>query len=80
MDLSNAVIDEETGKVWIEHWNSNPSEYTSPTLNCSLGLVDKDLLPQILSIKVKACCGVDRYKYFLASANNVSIWKYGHQL
>jgi len=77
MDISNVVYDPETGMVWIEHWNSNPSPYTMPQHNVSLGLVDEHALPEILAIKVKACCGVDRLKYQLASAINVSVWKTG---
>ena len=77
MDLTNAVYD-ENGLVYIEHWNSNASPYTSPRFNTSIGAVDISLLPQLLSEKVKACCGVNRYKYMLASFNNVSIWKTGH--
>ena len=77
MDLSNAVRD-NNGLVYIEHWNSNPSPYTIPKFNTSIGAVDEHLLPELLSTKVKACCGVDRFKYRLASYNNVVIWQTGH--
>lgn len=72
------MVRNSDGLVAIEHHNSNPSEYTVPQHNVSLGWVKEEELPRILLIKVKACCGVERYKYHLASANNVSIHYTGH--
>lgn len=73
----NPVYD-ENGNVYIEHWNSNPSEYTSSSFNTSIGVVSPALLSSILAIRVAACCGIEKQKYHLASFNNVSIWKTGH--
>ena len=67
-----------SGKVYIAHWNSNPSPKTSPQHGVSLGTVEKGELPVLLEESVKACCGVRRKKYHLASAGEVSVWFTGH--
>ena len=73
------MVKDENGKVYIRHWNSNPSPYTNPAYNVSLGVVDEGALPQILAIRAAICCNKTRLKYSLASELDVRIWKTGSQ-
>lgn len=74
------------GQVAIQHWNSNPASVEVggkiyswvPKYNVSLAWVDEADVPYVLSIKVQACCGVNRGKFVESNENNVSIWETGH--
>jgi hypothetical protein len=72
------MIKNEQGLVAIRNMNSNPSKYTRPQHNVSLGWVAEDKLPQILAERVRSCCGNTRLKYHLANENDVSIFNTGH--
>ena len=72
------MIKNDAGLVYIEHWNSNTTNYTIAQHNVSIGLVSEEDLPKILILDVKACCGVRRKKFYLASQNNINIWNTGH--
>ena len=74
------MVKDENGKVYIEHFNTNNSEYTWPNYNVSIGVVDEADLPVILAIQARICCGRTKPKYFLASELNVRIWKTGSQV
>lgn len=73
------MVKNDAGLVYLEHWNSNPSDYTQPNHNVSIGLVKEEDLPRILAIKTKVCCNNSRPKYHLASEVNVAIWLTGSQ-
>lgn len=75
------IIDIATDKVFIRHWNSNPSPLTQPDHTVSVGLVDRDRLQVVLQETIKTCnCagGVRRNKYVLATLQDVSVWYTGH--
>jgi len=72
------IIDLTTGKVFLRHWNSNPSPLTQPDHTVSIGTVSKEDLPLVLQEQARVCCGVKRQKYVLATANDVSVWYTGH--
>lgn len=74
------MIKNDKGQVAIRHWNSNPSPYTMPKFNVSLGWVDEDKLPVILTERVKSCCGNTRLKYRLANETDVLIWETGRAI
>lgn len=73
------MITNAEGKVAIRHWNSNPSDYTQPKYNVSLGWVDPKLIPKILAEKTNVCCGQTRAKYRLANELDIRIWETGSQ-
>lgn len=73
------MVKNDAGLVYIRHWNSNPSEYTQPQWNVSLGLVKESDLPAILAIRTNVCCGQTRAKYTLANELDVRIWTTGSQ-
>ena len=70
---------ERDGLVAIRHWSSNPSDYTTPSFNVSLGWVKKEDLPKILAIRTRVCCNNTRQKYHLATELDVRIWETGSQ-
>ena len=72
------MIKNDEGLVGIRNWTSNPTMYTTPSHNVSLGWVAEDDLPKILAIKVRACCGFDRIQFHLANENDIQIWTNGH--
>lgn len=73
------MIKNDAGLVAIRHWNSNPSPYTNPQHNVSLGWVRENDLPIILEMKTNVCCGQTRNKYRLANELDVLIWETGSQ-
>jgi len=73
------MVKNSVGLVAIRHWNSNPSEYTSPKHNVSLGWVEESSLPVILALRANICCGQTRLKYRLASELDILIYETGSQ-
>jgi len=47
------MVKDENGKVYIQHFTSNNSEYTWPRYNVSIGVVDEADLPRILAIQAR---------------------------
>ena len=74
------MVKNAEGLVAIRHWNSNPSEYTQPRYNVSLGWVKEEDLPRILVIRTNTCCNNTRIKFHLASELDVKIWNTGSQI
>ena len=73
------MVKNDKGQVAIRHWNSNPSPRTQPQWGVSLGWVDEEILPLVLSEKARICCGVLKQKYTIATELDVRIWKTGSQ-
>ena len=81
------MIHNAEGLVAVRHYISNPTslrihatDYVwSPQHNVSLAWVSEAHLPLVLAVKTDACCGnVTKPKFWIANANDVSIWDTGH--